>query len=169
MNSYTDEAPKPKFPAELVDELIKGGYKNSGLYVQTRKALFAWYAAIGVARYPISSLGGENMDIIFVDFKLDIDQLADCAEWWKAQGSEGLALLDKVMQDGYRVSFVADKKNTCVITSLIGKSPTSPNRNMCMTTRHATVLETIPIMLYKHLFIFEGGAWGEAPAESLFG
>lgn len=156
-------------PLDLIDTAIKGKWKNSTFYSELLEELKLWYASMGVRREPLQFEIGATVNVTFVDYQLTLEQVAAATAWWDDMGLEGTLLLNDVIKDGYRVSYVWDSKNQCVVVSLIGKSPDNPNRNLCMVTRHGTVARSVALALYKHLVVFEGKAWGEQSPEQLFG
>lgn len=156
-------------PHEIIDNLIKGGYTSKSVYLVARQAVKTWYASIGLPLQQLTVFWEDNVNVTFIDYQLSAEQIQDAANWFADQDNGGQTLVNDLIRDGYRLSFVYDVKHDCVVTSLIGKTGQNPNRNLCMTTRHATVGETLPLLLYKQFVVFENGSWGEAATESLFG
>lgn len=156
-------------PHADIDEAIRPLKYDKYRYLDMRKAVKAWYASLGLPLQQLSMNWSSDVNVTFIDYQLSAEQITEAAVWFDAQAEGGLLLINDLIRDGYRLSFVYDNKHDCVVTSLIGKSGQNPNRNLCMTTRHATVGETLPLLLYKQFVVFDNGTWGEASAETLFG
>lgn len=156
-------------PHQLIDECIKPGILHAGRYKIIRARIRDWYISIGLGLQQLTIDWSNDVNVTFIDYKLSPEQIKEATEWFESQEHNGLLLLNDLIRDGYRVSFVYDLKHDCVVTSLIGKTGQNPNRNLCMTTRHLTVGETLPLLLYKQFVVYDNGPWGEASAETLIG
>jgi hypothetical protein len=64
--------------------------------------------------------------------------------------------IEKMVGDGYKVSFRHDDYNDCAQASLTAPSGDNPNSNLCLTQRGGSVSKALLRLFYVHSVIFEG-------------
>lgn len=79
---------------------------------------------------------------------------------YKDKPNDLLNPLDGFLKNGYKISLSYDQQNNCVLASMTGKDPASPNYNYVMTSRAADAWESLALALFKHYQVCDDEDWG---------
>lgn len=138
-------------------------------YIKTTSEIRRWQLRHYGSTYPISLSKQELETMEFVDYQLSDDEKSACSTWSELPSTDLLEEANNICADGYRITFTRDKKNSCVVVTVIGKTVGNSNDNRGMSTRHATIEIALLMAVYKHIEIFNGGEWSESDPQSMFG
>lgn len=166
----TAETDRLRIPFEAIQVVLRTANLTRTQYVWATRSIRAWCRGQQIDVYPLfrdPTLGADVMD--FVDYQMTPEELATCKDWTDPNTVEFHALLDGIIKDGYRISFTYDKKNRCVVSTLIGKTDECLNVGKAMSSRHATVARAVQISVYKQVVIFSNGEWGDSDPNTLYG
>lgn len=96
----------------------------------------------------------------FVSVNLTEDEKKKFKSVYSESPQEFFNQLDGLLKNGYKVSLSYDKQNNCVLASMTGKDPLSPNFNYVLTSRAADAWESLALSLFKHFHVCDDEDWG---------
>ena len=67
--------------------------------------------------------------------------------------------LERVLEDGYKVSLVTDEKHSCVIMTLTGKGEGCVNAGYSLSARGPDLLGALLVLDFKHRVLCDEGRW----------
>lgn len=93
-------------------------------------------------------------DVQYIDVPLGERDKEKMKEWFaKQQNAESFML--ELLSDGYRVSFVHDKRNNCVLCSISTPDDRSINFGCILTSRSGDWWRAFMAGYYKHVVIMK--------------
>jgi hypothetical protein len=96
----------------------------------------------------------------FVAINLTEDEKKQFKKAYTDKPNDLLGQLDGLLKNGYKLSLSYDNQNNCVLASLTGKDPNSPNYNYVMTSRAGESWESMALALFKHYVVCDDEDWG---------
>lgn len=156
-------------PYAQIDRAIRLRRPTREEYTELRTLFTSWLRSLYGENYweVVSRPGVNSME--FVDYQLTHDQKEEALSLL-AEGIEPvLEQANALMLNGYRFTFTYDRKNDCVIVSIMGKEKDNVNYGKCMTSRHRDVEHALAIAVYKQSVIFQTEAWSESRPEERYG
>lgn len=105
----------------------------------------------------------------FVDYQLSAEEKVACDLWQESLGGAYDECPNEVVHAGYRITFTHDDKNKCIVVTVIGRTPSNPNYDKAMTSRHVDIAQALAMALYKVIVIFNYESWGATNIETMFG
>lgn len=106
----------------------------------------------------------------FVNLYLTESQLSAAWEMYK-KSEKADADTERLLQDGYRVTFSRDAKSGGYICTMTCKDADSPNKDYLLSSFAPSIREALSLTLYKHLVVLEG-VWANAdgaPGKAVYG
>lgn len=156
-------------PFAEIDEAIRMVKPTQADYLRIRTKVTEWFKSVLGTNMALQ-MGEERVaEMNFVDYQMTAEEIAEADGWAESNPHLVDELTNQLLTEGYRITFTWDSKNDCVVVSIIGKTRDNPNYDLCMTTRHASVRQTMTLALHKHFNIFANQAWSEQAPDSRFG
>lgn len=95
----------------------------------------------------------------FVNINLSVQDQKSFGEWFADHETEILPMLSEVNADGYKFSISYDFDNECFIAALSGTKNTTENGGCTITARSSEWIESIGLVLFKHVVMCHTGSW----------
>jgi len=105
--------------------------------------------------------GGAFAEISFVQYRLNAQEKKDFSEWKEKEAARLEDLLVMSIEKGYKMSVSWDETHQCFIGSMTCKEESSPNHNMCMTSRDSQWYSALLMNVYKTNVLCDGGLWSD--------
>lgn len=105
----------------------------------------------------------KSLEIEFINWELSKEEKL-AAKSYEITSAQVFEALERLVTDGYRVSFKHDDFNKSFNVSLT--EPTAPTRSVsrCIVSRGPTVLDAARVACFKHFVLLESD-WGNISAE----
>lgn len=104
------------------------------------------------------SASKNSWEVDFVDVLLSKDQKAELVKW-DQKGEVTFDAISRLIDDGYKLSVVADKAHDCVLATLTERGDLGGIRKRCLPARGPDVFGAFKALIFKHSIILEGD-WG---------
>ena len=99
-----------------------------------------------------------SWEVDFVDVLLSKEQKSDLVKW-DVKGEVTFDAISRLIDDGYKLSVVADKTHDCVLASITERGDLGGIRKRCLPARGPDLFGSLRALIYKHSIILEGD-WG---------
>jgi len=92
----------------------------------------------------------------FVRHQMTRDEKAAFREW-QLTGEELVQMLDRLIDDGYKLSVSSDDYNKCNQATLTCKNEKSDDYGYILPGRASSAFDALKVVLYKHFVLLTGG------------
>jgi len=100
-----------------------------------------------------------SWEVDFVNVSLSKEQKAEVAKW-ALKGEVSFDTITRMVDDGFKLSFSADKAHDCVGAYLTEGPSASGARKRCLSARGPDFFGALRSLIFKHSIILEG-EWGD--------
>lgn len=107
----------------------------------------------------------KSQSIEFVNWELSKEEKV-AAKDYKLTTSQIFDALERLIADGYRVSWKTDDYNKCVNCSITEPAGNGTGAVRCIVSRGPTVSDASRVATFKHFVLLEGD-WGKLSATSV--
>lgn len=107
----------------------------------------------------------KSLDIEFVNWELTKEQKSD-AKRYEISPVELFGALERLIDDGFRISFKFDDYNKCFNCSFTEPTRDGAKSCRCIVSRGPSIMDAARIACYKHFVILEGD-WGNLSATTI--
>src|SRR5690349_8697390 len=90
----------------------------------------------------------------FVQCELD-KSTKEQVKKWDVKYEATLDGLDRMINDGYKVSIAKDNYNGCVGVFCTMTDKNGPNRDLCLTSRGPGMLDALKVLVFKHFQVLQ--------------
>lgn len=97
----------------------------------------------------------QSFDREFIRYELDKSQQADCKAW-VVSADDILSTLDKLIDDGYKISVKFDDYNECYGCFMQLSTGEGTNHGYILTSRGSTAAKALKQLFYKHYQALDG-------------
>lgn len=99
-----------------------------------------------------------SWEVDFVDVLLSKEQ-KEQVKLYDVKGEQTFDVISKLIDDGYKLSVVADKQHDCVLATLTERGDIGGTRKRCLPARGPDLFGALRALVFKHAIILDGD-WG---------
>jgi hypothetical protein len=103
-------------------------------------------------------------EVQFVQCELGKDD-KDRLEKWDTGAAETIVILERLVQDGFKLSVWGDKLHDCCGASITEPVRESGDRKRCLTGRGPDFIGAMRAVAYKHAIMLDGDWGNQQPPE----
>lgn len=90
----------------------------------------------------------------FVSCELD-KETKEVVKKWDVKFETTMDCVDKLIQDGYKISISQDKFHDCTGVFMTIADSENPNHGWCLSARGPNYLQALKVLVYKHFTILQ--------------